>query len=173
MPESSKINEQKQIQDLKLNALLEVTKAINNNFSTSLLLDLFQEILEKNAHDFSAATTQDASFDSIKTQTPDIIILDTKVKNPRNYSNLFPSAHLTYTVSADNSFQISYSRRVRRPTYNDLSPFVTLSDQRNFFSGNPNLNPEFTNSFDLGHLYDFDKGSISSSLYYRQTIENS
>ena len=46
MPESSKINEQKQIQDLKLNALLEVTKAINNNFSTSLLLDLFQEILE-------------------------------------------------------------------------------------------------------------------------------
>lgn len=46
MPEFSKINEQKQIQDLKLNALLEVTKAINNNFSTSLLLDLFQEILE-------------------------------------------------------------------------------------------------------------------------------
>ncbi|MFM6948235.1 MAG: TonB-dependent receptor domain-containing protein [Aquirufa sp.] len=97
-------------------------------------------------------------------------LLDTKVKNPRNYSNLFPSAHLTYTVSADNSFQISYSRRVRRPTYNDLSPFVTLSDQRNFFSGNPNLNPEFTNSFDLGHLYYFDKGSISSSLYYRQTM---
>jgi sigma-B regulation protein RsbU (phosphoserine phosphatase) len=46
VPEFSKINEQKQIQDLKLNALLEVTKAINNNFSTSLLLDLFQEILE-------------------------------------------------------------------------------------------------------------------------------
>jgi sigma-B regulation protein RsbU (phosphoserine phosphatase) len=46
VPESSKINEQKQIQDLKLNALLEVTKAINNNFSTSQLLDLFQEILE-------------------------------------------------------------------------------------------------------------------------------
>ena len=46
MTDSSKINEQKQIQDLKLNALLEVTKAINNNFSTSQLLDLFQEILE-------------------------------------------------------------------------------------------------------------------------------
>jgi len=46
VPEYSKINEQKQIQDLKLNALLEVTKAINNNFSTSQLLDLFQEILE-------------------------------------------------------------------------------------------------------------------------------
>ena len=94
----------------------------------------------------------------------------TKEKNPRNYANLFPSAHFTYTITPDNSFQLSYSKRVRRPTYNDLSPFVTLSDNRNFFSGNPNLNPEFTNSFDLGHLKYFDKGSISSSVYYRQTF---
>jgi ferric enterobactin receptor len=92
-------------------------------------------------------------------------------KNPRNYANLFPSAHFTYTITPDNSFQLSYSRRVRRPTYNDLTPFVTLSDNRNFFSGNPNLNPEFTNSFDLGHLKYFDQGSISSSLYYRQTFD--
>lgn len=46
MAEGTKISKQKQIQDLKLNALLEVTKAINNNFSTSQLLDLYQEILE-------------------------------------------------------------------------------------------------------------------------------
>ena len=93
----------------------------------------------------------------------------TKESNPRNYANMFPSAHLTYSISDDNSYQLGYSRRVRRPTYNDLSPFVTLSDNRNFFSGNPNLNPEFTNSFDLGHLRYFEKGSISSSLFYRHT----
>ena len=46
MAESSKISRQKQLQNLKLNALLEVTKAINNNFSTSQLLDLYQDILE-------------------------------------------------------------------------------------------------------------------------------
>ncbi|MEI8136389.1 MAG: hypothetical protein WCH21_03580, partial [Bacteroidota bacterium] len=46
MTDSSKISQQKQIQDLKLNALLEVTKAINNSYSTGQLLDLFQEILE-------------------------------------------------------------------------------------------------------------------------------
>jgi outer membrane receptor protein involved in Fe transport len=95
----------------------------------------------------------------------------TKEKNPRNYANLFPSAHFTYTFTPDNSFQLSYSRRVRRPTYGDLTPFVTFSDNRNFFSGNPNLNPEFTNSFDLGHLKYFDQGSISTSLYYRQTFD--
>jgi len=90
-------------------------------------------------------------------------------KNPRNYSNLFPSAHFTYSVDNDNSYQISYSRRVRRPTYNDLSPFVTFSDNRNFFSGNPNLNPQFTESFDLGKVRYYESGSISTSLYYRYT----
>lgn len=90
-------------------------------------------------------------------------------KNPRNYSNLFPSAHFTYSVDNDNSYQLSYSRRVRRPTYNDLSPFVTFSDNRNFFSGNPNLNPQFTESFDLGKVRYYESGSISTSLYYRYT----
>ncbi|MEY3645856.1 MAG: hypothetical protein RL127_564 [Bacteroidota bacterium] len=96
-------------------------------------------------------------------------LLQTKEKNPRQYANLFPSAHFTYSITKDNSMQLGYSRRVRRPTYNDLSPFVTLSDNRNFFSGNPNLNPEFTDSYDLGHLKYFDMGSISSSVYYRNT----
>jgi outer membrane receptor protein involved in Fe transport len=108
----------------------------------------------------------------LRAETTDIqtVLEETGEKNPRNYANLFPSAHFTYTITPDNSLQLSYSRRVRRPTYNDLTPFVTFSDNRNFFSGNPNLNPEFTNSFDLGHLKYFDQGSISSSVYYRQTF---
>jgi outer membrane receptor protein involved in Fe transport len=108
----------------------------------------------------------------LRAETTDIQteLEQTGEKNPRNYANLFPSAHFTYTITPDNSFQLSYSRRVRRPTYNDLTPFVTFSDNRNYFSGNPNLNPEFTNSVDLGHLKYFDQGSISSSIYYRETF---
>ncbi|MFN3380757.1 MAG: TonB-dependent receptor domain-containing protein [Runella zeae] len=97
------------------------------------------------------------------------ILQETNQSNPRQYANLFPSAHFTYNINQENAFQLSYSRRVRRPTYNDLSPYVTFSDQRNFFSGNPDLNPEFTNSFDLGHIKYFEKGSFTSSLYYRHT----
>lgn len=97
------------------------------------------------------------------------ILRETNQSNPRNYTNLFPSAHFTYNLNKDNALQLSYSRRVRRPTYNDLSPYVTFSDQRNFFSGNPDLNPEFTNSYDLGHINYFEKGSFTSSLYYRHT----
>lgn len=89
--------------------------------------------------------------------------------NPRKYSNLFPSAHLTYSLPKENSLQVSYSRRVRRPFYNDLSPYVTFSDNRNYFSGNPDLNPEFSNVFEVGHIKYFEIGSLSSSLYNRST----
>ena len=89
--------------------------------------------------------------------------------NPRKYLNLFPSAHVTYDLPNGHAIQVSYSRRVRRPQYNDLSPFMTYSDNRNYWSGNPDLDPEFTHSFEIGHIKYLDKASISSSLYYRNT----
>jgi outer membrane receptor protein involved in Fe transport len=89
--------------------------------------------------------------------------------NAREYANLFPSVHLTYDLPSQHALQLSYSRRVRRPQYNDLSPFMTYSDRRNFFSGNPDLNPEFTDSYEIGHIKYLDKGSFTSSLFYRYT----
>lgn len=96
-------------------------------------------------------------------------VRETNEVNPRDYINLFPSAHFTLDLVKQNALQISYSRRVRRPFYNDLSPFMTFADSRNFFSGNPNLNPEFSNVMEVGHMKYFEKGSITSSLYYRHT----
>ncbi|HRI59208.1 MAG TPA: outer membrane beta-barrel family protein [Saprospiraceae bacterium] len=97
------------------------------------------------------------------------ILRETDEENPRNYFNLFPSAHLTYDLPKENAVQLSYSRRVRRPFYNDLSPFVTYSDSRNYWSGNPDLNPEYSDVFELGHIKYFEKGSMASSVYYRYT----
>jgi ferric enterobactin receptor len=94
---------------------------------------------------------------------------ETNEVNPRKYVNLFPSAHFTLNLANQNALQVSYSRRVRRPFYNDLSPFMTFADSRNFFSGNPNLNPEFSNVVEVGHMKYFEKGSFASSLYYRNT----
>ncbi|MCS5490548.1 outer membrane beta-barrel family protein [Algoriphagus limi] len=99
------------------------------------------------------------------------ILAETNERNPRKYTNLFPSAHLTYNISEENAFQLSYSRRVRRPVYNDLSPYVTFSDQRNFFSGNPDLDPEFTDAFELGHIKYFEKGTLFSTAYFRNTVD--
>lgn len=94
---------------------------------------------------------------------------ETKEVNPREYVNLFPSAHVTYNLPKQNGIQASYSRRVRRPFYNDLSPFMTFSDSRNYFSGNPDLDPEFSNVFELGHIKYFEKGSFTSAVYHRST----
>lgn len=89
--------------------------------------------------------------------------------NKRTYANLFPSVHVSYELPRQHALQLSFSRRVRRPQYNDLSPFMTYSDNRNYFSGNPDLNPEFTNAFEIGHIKYVEKGSISTSVYYRHT----
>lgn len=97
------------------------------------------------------------------------ILEETGEKNPRKYANLFPSAHLSFDLVNGHQIQASYSRRVRRPVYRELTPFITFSDNRNFFSGNPDLDPEFSDVVEIGHVKYFDKGSISSALYYRQT----
>ncbi len=97
------------------------------------------------------------------------ILERTKEQNPRKYNNFFPSFNLTYDLPQDNALQLSYSYRIRRPVYDDLSPFVTFSDNRNFFSGNPDLNPEFSDVIELGHIKYFELGSLSSAIYYRYT----
>lgn len=99
------------------------------------------------------------------------ILRETGQRNPRSYGNLFPSAHLTYNLPNDHGIQLSYSRRVRRPVYNDLSPYATFSDARNFNGGNPDLDPEFSDVFEIGHLKSFPKGAFSASVYFRNTTE--
>jgi outer membrane receptor protein involved in Fe transport len=85
--------------------------------------------------------------------------------------NLFPSAHLSFALPKENSVQISYSRRIRRPFYNDLSPFMTYSDSRNYYSGNPDLDPEYSDVIEVGHIKYFTIGSLSTSLFNRRTTD--
>lgn len=94
-------------------------------------------------------------------------LVETQEENPREYLNMFPSVHLGYEFSAKNTLQLSYSRRISRPGFRSLLPFFTFSDNRNYYTGNPDLNPEYTNSWEVGHLWDSEKGSILTSAYYR------
>ena len=85
----------------------------------------------------------------------------------QNYLNLFPSVFLSYSLNEQNSFQVSYSRRIDRPWSGWLLPFIEISDARNRRVGNPGLRPEFGNSFEMGYLRYWESGSILTSLYYR------
>jgi Outer membrane protein beta-barrel family/Carboxypeptidase regulatory-like domain len=70
-----------------------------------------------------------------------------------NYTNLFPSVFLTYRLNEKNTFNASYSRRINRPSYQSLNPFIDFIDPYTQFEGNPSLKPSFTQSFEMKHSY--------------------
>ncbi|MCO6480967.1 MAG: TonB-dependent receptor [Phaeodactylibacter sp.] len=113
---------------------------------------------------FSAQLGVRAEYTDVNTR-----LIETGEENPRDYLNIFPSGHLGYEFAGQNSVQVSYSRRINRPRFWDLNPFFSFSDPRNLRTGNPNLDPEFTHSFEIGHLKYWDNMSLSSSVYYRYT----
>lgn len=98
-------------------------------------------------------------------------LLETEEYNRRKYLRLFPSAHFSYELNESRFLQLSYSRRLRRPHFWHLIPFYGLSDTRNFASGNPDLDPENTHSFELGYLNQWKSGSLLSSIYYRYSTD--
>jgi outer membrane receptor protein involved in Fe transport len=65
--------------------------------------------------------------------------------------------------------QLSYSRRIRRPGMWELNPFVSSSDPNNYFSGNPSLRPEYTDSYELSFIQYLPGTSLTSSFFYRHT----
>ncbi|MBK6264335.1 TonB-dependent receptor [Marivirga sp. S37H4] len=96
-------------------------------------------------------------------------LVTTDTVNTQNYLNLFPSLFLTYKFNKLNTLQASYSRRFDRPRFRELNPFSNFNDDRNIRIGNPNLQPEFTDSYEIGLLNNFKDATFYSGLYYRRT----
>lgn len=94
-------------------------------------------------------------------------LIKTNEINKRSYFNVFPSSSISYEMDDKNTLQLSYSYRINRPHFRNLTPFANFSDPRVYFVGNPNLNPEFTHSMEAGHLLDWGRGSLFTSIYYR------
>lgn len=84
----------------------------------------------------------------------------------RNYINFFPNVSLTKVVNDNHEFGLSYNKRIDRPDYQSLNPFVYFADLYTFAQGNPYLNPQYTNSFDLS--YNFQQ-KWTASLGYSYT----
>lgn len=83
------------------------------------------------------------------------------------YFNLFPTAFFAYQVSDSDELQLSYTRRITRPRRHWLNPFIDVSDSTNISVGNPDLLPEFTNSFEFNYVKTFSKHTFMTSLYYQ------
>lgn len=101
----------------------------------------------------------------------DINLLTTSNFNTKKYDNIFPSAFFTYSVSEQGSFSLNYSKRISRPESRQLNPFSNYASNVNIFQGNPDLNPSYTNVFELSYLNKFGKTTFTSSIYYNNSTE--
>jgi outer membrane receptor protein involved in Fe transport len=85
-----------------------------------------------------------------------------------NYLSFFPSIYLTQAISNSDEIQVSYTRRINRPNLHFLNPFVDYSDPQNLRKGNPDLKPEYVNSFELGYMKYFTTVTLTGTVFYRR-----
>ncbi|HEU0065391.1 MAG TPA: TonB-dependent receptor [Flavisolibacter sp.] len=89
---------------------------------------------------------------------------DSSFKN--SYGSFFPTAYFSYTADKNNQLALSFGRRIDRPAYQDLNPFMFFLDEYTYEAGNPFLKPQFTNNIELSHTF---KGFLITTLNYSHT----
>ncbi len=85
------------------------------------------------------------------------------------FDALFPSLFITKALSESEDIQVNYTRRIRRPNFWQMNPFVDINDPLNLRQGNPSLKPAFTNSFEFNYNKTYSSGSFLGVVYYRHT----
>lgn len=85
---------------------------------------------------------------------------------------LFPSVFLTKPIDDHQDIQFNYAKRIRRPRFWEINPFVDINDPLNIRQGNPALRPEYTNSFELNYYnrFNHNKGSFLAVVYFKNNI---
>jgi len=89
----------------------------------------------------------------------------------KDYFQLFPSVFMSYQITPTQQFQLNYTRRLRRPWGGELNSFRNTRDASMIEFGNPQLTPEFSNSFSLNYLKTWTGHSLLVSAYYRPTTD--
>jgi len=84
----------------------------------------------------------------------------------RNFTNLFPSAFISYAADKNHQLTLSYSRRITRPNYRDLNPFIYFLDSLSYRKGNPFLLPQFTHNIEISHAF---KSKLITTFNYNST----
>ena len=97
------------------------------------------------------------------------IPIDTDFDN--NYLGLFPTVNLIYELSETENVTVGYNRRINRPRGWFINPFPSRSSRTNIFQGNPNLQPAFSDAFDVGYLKRWEKITLTSSVYYQHETD--
>ena len=101
----------------------------------------------------------------------DTYLTGTNSGSNQKYLNVFPTGHLNYSLTEVDQIQASYARRIRRPWYGQMAPFSSFNDDRNIRTGNPDLKPIFTDSYEFSYLRFWERGNINFTAYYRHSTD--
>ena len=102
------------------------------------------------------------------------IEIDQKTANifkEKDYTDWFPTLNFSFEFTEKENITLGYSRRIRRPRSWSLNPFRSLTSLTFFRQGNPNLDPSYSNLFDLGYLKRWNKFTFNSSVYYQKATQ--
>ncbi|TNJ42123.1 TonB-dependent receptor [Tamlana fucoidanivorans] len=99
------------------------------------------------------------------------VLETTNEHNRKNYNNVFPSGHTSYKISDNFSLQAGFSKRIRRPRLRELNPFSNIRNNFNISTGNPDLNPEYTDSYEITSINKIGKVSLNFTVYNRYTTD--
>ncbi|MBE7173714.1 MAG: TonB-dependent receptor [Williamsia sp.] len=86
----------------------------------------------------------------------------------RHYTQLFPTGYIQYQQDKKNTYVLNYGKRIRRPDYQSLNPFINFIDRYTYSKGNPNLRPQFSHNIELSHNY---QGILITTLNYTRTTD--
>lgn len=142
--------------------------------------DLYSNLLEYNENvnafyiQFGSKINKFSYFLGLRFEDSNIDVNSISVNdyNTKKYNNFFPTATVNYEFSETSSLSLSYSKRINRPRGRFLNPFSTYSSRINIFRGNPDLNPAYTNAFDLGYLKRWNKVTFNTSVYANLTDDS-
>ncbi|MEK6478178.1 TonB-dependent receptor [Catalinimonas sp. 4WD22] len=172
---------------INIGSSITLESGVKGTFSDLINDVAFEENKEGNwikepAYSSNANLTEDilAAFSSLKIEIDDATTLQAGLRYEhtntylesqeegelvaRNYGNFFPSLFLSRKLSKDHILQFSYGRRITRPTFNEMAPFVVFLDPYTFFSGNANILPTFTHNIKGDYAYKSFMFSLQYSM---------
>lgn len=163
-----------------------VDNNVSNDFTVSDIIDgvsvvndAFTNVFEYKQKVLGLYTTGSYEGDlwgiklGIRAENTDLstLLINTNEENSQSFINLFPSAHTSYKVSDRISLQAGYSRRIYRPRLWDLNPFFNIRNNFTIRTGNPQLLPEYTDSYEVGSIFIFEAVSFNVNAYHRYTTD--
>ena len=128
-------------------AYISLNKQVNKKIGVQAGLRF--ENTNYNGHQYGNPSKQDSTFEN-------------------TYNSLFPTVYVSYSANKNNQFGFSVGRRIDRPAYQDLNPFLFFLDKYTYGSGNPYLKPQYSNNLEVSHIF---KGRFTTTLNYSITSD--